>query len=296
MKIIVTLLGIICSAAVFSQNASETVIGEERLVIRGEENSGNASEAVAIINAIRTEVRTSNQKTGQKRGFTETDYKKLINKADEFMIFKQYDDAILLYKEILTEREDQYAKDRILEAEALRAKQQKEKEQLEKDEAIRLQAELVPSATNTNTISAYAVHFTGALMSDVSSLAQWTSEAFNIEDPYSDFLKPGRYSDIVRELKNSGAHTLDGIAIPEKTRLIIYENSDFTGAVLLDVTGPAIVNNSYRYGDKRFKHISSKLFHDSLQSRFPQSVRSWSTSNMHTWQKGSMEIKTEGVE
>ena len=102
MKIIVTLLGIICSVAVFSQNAPRTVIGEERVVIREEENSGNASEAVAIINAIRSEVRTSNLKTGPKRGFTETDYKKLINKADEFMVFKQYDDAIMLYKEILS--------------------------------------------------------------------------------------------------------------------------------------------------------------------------------------------------
>lgn len=292
MKIIVTLLGIICSAAVFSQSASQTVIGEERLVIREEGNFGNASEAVTIINAIRTEVRTSNQKTGQKRGFTETDYKKLINKADEFMIFKQYDDAILLYKEILTEREDQYAKDRILEAEALRAKQQKEKEQLEKDEAIRVQAKLASSGAN----SSYAVHFTGALMSDVSSSTKWTSEAFNRQDPYSDFLKPGRYSDLTQELKKSGAHTLDGIAIPENTRLIIYENSDFTGAVLLDITGPAIVNNVYRHWNKRFKNISSKQFHERLQSRLPQSVRSWSSTNMHTWLNGSVEIKIEGVE
>lgn len=292
MKIIVTLLGIICSAAVFSQNAPRTVVGEERLVIREEENSGNASEAVALINAIRSEVRTSAQEPGQKRGFTETDYKKLVNKADEFMIFKQYDDAVLLYKEILTEREDQYAKDRILEAEALRSKQQKEEEQLEKDEAIRVQAKLASSGAN----SSYAVHFTGALMSDVSSSAKWTTEAFNKEDPYSDFLKPGRYSDIITELKKSGAHTLDGIAVPEKTRLIIYENSDFTGAVLLDVTGPAIINNVFRYSNRRFKNISEKQFHDRLQSRFPQSVRSWSATNMHTWLDGSLEIRVEGME
>ena len=292
MKIIVTLLGIICSVAVFSQNAPRTVIGEERVVIREEENSGNASEAVAIINAIRSEVRTSNLKTGPKRGFTETDYKKLINTADEFMVFKQYDDAILLYKEILSEREDQYAKDRILEAEALRAKQQKEKEQLERDEAIRVQAKLASSGAN----SLYAVHFTGALMSDVSSSTKWTSEAFNRQDPYSDFLKPGRYSDLTQELEKSGAHTLDGIAIPEKTRLIIYENSDFTGAVLLDITGPAIVNNVFRHWNKRFRNISSKQFHERLQSRLPQSVRSWSSTNMHTWLNGSVEIKIEGVE
>jgi hypothetical protein len=295
MKRLVTLIGLICfSAVLFAQNEQQTVVGEERLVIGEERNSGNANEAVAIINAIRTEVRGGKQEPGKQRGFTDADYKKLIGKADEFMIYQKYDDALLLYKEILTEREDQYAKDRILEAEALRAKQQKENELLEKDEAIRLQAELASSVTNTN--SAYAVHFTGALMSDISSSTRWTSEAFNREDPYSDFLKPGRYSDILQELKKSVAHTLDGIAIPEKTRLIIYENSDFTGAVLLDVTGPAIVNNGYRHWNKRFKNISSKQFHDRLQSRFPQSVRSWSTTNMHTWLNGSMEIKIEGVE
>lgn len=292
MKTIVTLIAIICSSAVmFAQNGQRTVAGEERGGIREGGNSGNASEAVAIINAIRTEVRASTQETGRKRGFTETDYKKLIGKADEFMVFKQYEDALLLYKEILTEREDQYAKDRMLEAEALLAKQQKENEQLQKDEAIRAEAKRALSNKN----SEYAVHFTGALMSDVSSSAKWTSEAFNRQDPYSDFLKPGRYSDIITELKNSGAHTLDGIAIPENTRLIIYENSDFTGTVLLDVTGPAIINNVFRYSNRRFKNISEKQFHDRLQSRFPQSVRSWSATNMHTWLDGSMEIRIEGI-
>jgi hypothetical protein len=207
------------------------------------------------------------------------------------MLEQKYDNAILLYNEILKNKEDQYAKDRILEAQALRAKQlQKEKqtqEQQQKDEALRIEAELASS----ETYGTHTVHFTGALMSDVSSDTQWTTEAFNKKDPYSDFLQPGKYNDLSNTLKKSYGFTLDGIAVPANTRLIMYKDQDCQGEVLLDITGPAIVNNGWRISNKRFKDLSTKQFYEALQAYFPQHTRSWSKTNMHNWSKGSLEIR-----
>lgn len=298
MKVTITILGIICSSALtFAQNHQRTpsaspVFGNEPVAVRDVHSSNTVSEAVSIINTIRGGVNAATQETTSKRTLTEADYQALITKADDFMLQQKYDAAILLYEEILKDRDDSSAKDRILEAEALRSKKQKEDEQRKKDEILRAKAELALSDKHDKN----TVHFTGALMSDESSSKHWTSEAFNKKDPYSNFLQPGKYNDLVHDLQKAVDFTLDGIAIPANTRLIVYAKPNFTGEILLDVTGPAIVNNGYRISNKRFKELSSKQFHDALQSNFPQSVRSWSSTNMHTWLNGSMEILLEVVE
>ncbi|WP_430406282.1 hypothetical protein [Fluviicola sp.] len=293
MKLTSVIIGILCSSVLFAQQPQERTPGTEEVF--GNEQPvpvRDASEAVAVINSIRMGMKTATKETNPKRVYSEADYLTLTTKADDFMIQQKYDAAIQLYKEILKEREDSYAKDRILEAEALIEKQQKEEEIRKKDKMLYEKAELASS----NKLDKHTVHFTGALMSDVSSSKYWTSEAFNRKDPYSDFLQEGRYNDIAHDLQKSTDFTLDGIAIPANTRLIVYEKPNFTGEILLDVTGPAIVNNGYRISNKRFKELSSKQFYDALQSNFPQSVRSWSKTNMHTWLNGSMEIKTANEE
>lgn len=289
--ILITILLISTGNLSMAQNSGRTPgePGNDPVIIRDTRGSTSVSEAIAILTTIRAEInsRTGNSTTSKPSGLTESHYQTLITNADDFMIRRKYDDAILLYNEVLKNKDDQYAKDRILEAQALRAKQQKQEEQQKKDETLRAEAE----AASADTHSKHAVHFTGALMSDVSSDKAWTTEAFNRNDPYSDFLQPGRYNNLSADMKKAADFTLDGIAIPANTRLIVYEKPNCAGAILLDVTGPAIVNNGYRVSNRRFKALNTKQFKEELQACFPQPNRAWSETNMHDWTNGSIEIQ-----
>jgi hypothetical protein len=138
-------------------------------------------------------------------------------------------------------------------------------------------------------IDAHMVHFTGLVMSDMFNEGN-LSKAY-VMDKYSEFLKPGKYSNISTNLPNSVAFTFDGIAIPPKTRLIIYSGTNFTGSKLVDITGPAIINNNKWEFDERYTGANRKTYCPELQSTFPQNVRKWSNSNMHDWQNGSIEIQ-----
>lgn len=290
MKMTITILGILCTSILFGQR-TQPVLDQEPAEARDVRSSGNVSEAVAIINAVRSGVNAAT-KESSKRTFTEADYQKLTTKADEFMLNRKYTDAILLYKEILKEREDQSAKDRILEAEALRAKQEREEEQLRKDAALRAKAEFESSKLNELRV----VHLTGALISDMSSSSRWTSKALDMNDPHSSFLKLGKYNALTDVLRTAANFTLDGIAIPANTRLIVYKDQNCSGEILLDVTGPAIINN-YIYSEyDRYNFVNTKEFTPDLQPYFPQAVRSWSKTNMRDWVKGSMEVKVAGIE
>ncbi len=137
-------------------------------------------------------------------------------------------------------------------------------------------------------INAHIVHFTGLVMSDAYNEGN-LSKAY-VMDKYSEFLKPGKYNNINASLPNSVAYTFDGIAIPPKTRLVIYSGTNFTGSKLLDVTGPAIINNNKWEADERYIGANKKTYCPELQTTFPQSVRQWSKTNMHDWQSGSIEI------
>lgn len=284
MKSTITILGILYCSVLFGQR-TEQVPGEEPAEARDVQISGKVSEAVAIINAVRSGVNTATKETS-KRTFTEADYQKLATKADEFMLDRKYTDAILLYKEILKEREDQSARDRILEAEALRAKQVREEEQIKKDAALRAKAEFESSSFNEMRV----VHLTGALISDMSSASRWTSKALDMKDPHSSFLKLGKYNGLAEVLRTAINFTLDGIAIPANTRLIVYKEKNCSGEILLDVTGPAIINNYIYSENERYNFVNTKEFIPELQPYFPQAVRSWSTTNMRDWVKGSMEV------
>lgn len=294
MRVSITLLALISSSALtFAQNSGRTptdtpeAFENDPIIIR--DTKGNStSEAVAILNTLKTGVTVANGKN-ERSVFTESDYQKLVVNADNFMLERKYDNAILLYKKIAENRDDQYAEDRILEAEALRAKEQKEADQRKKDEILRAKAEFASS----NTYNKHIVHFTGALISDEFSSAKGTSKAFDKDDRYSNFLRPGKYNMLLHELQKSSYHTLDGIAIPANTRLIVYKNQNCSGEVLLDITGPAIVNNVIWSDSDPYRDVNTKDFNAELQPYFPQATRSWSATDMHSWSKGSMEIKVE---
>lgn len=185
------------------------------------------------------------------------EYQLLIDKADSLYKQLKFQEAVRVYKEALTKKDVQYPKDKIKEATADQDRWNK-------------------------------VHFSGLLISDIR-LDDQTSEVFS-KDPYSDYIKQGKYNLIQNLLIYSSYQTLDGIAVPANTRLVIYSEPNFKGIRLLDIVGPAIINNGIKKNTANAADIQSREFTTPLQFHFPQSVRIWSTSDMKSWVNGSMEI------
>lgn len=185
------------------------------------------------------------------------EYQLLIDKADSLYKQLNYPEAIAVYTEALTKKDVQYPKDKIKEATADQERWKK-------------------------------VHFSGLLISDTRQ-DDLSSGAFS-KDPYSDFVKPGKYNFISNSLIYSNYQTLDGIAVPENMRLVIYSEPNFKGTILLDIIGPAIINNGSKKSNADALDIQSREFTAPLQAHFPQSVRTWSVNDMKSWINGSMEI------
>jgi len=131
-------------------------------------------------------------------------------------------------------------------------------------------------------------HFSGALMND-HFITGWTSEAYVI-DAYSEYVGAGRYPSNNAAFPKAVSTTFDGIAIDKGTKVTIYSGNDFTGSVLYEKVGPAIINNSIYEGASQAASIM-EVWKEPLQSNFPLSVRSWSQSNMHTWSTGSLIVE-----
>jgi hypothetical protein len=240
-------------------------------------------------------------------------YIDLIGMGDTLYSHKNYTDAIIRYNEALRLKQEQYPRDQIAKAQAAIARQNRDPYQLMIDqadslftrmyyeeailrynEALTLKQEPYP---NTQIAKANAelerrkkVHFSGLIISDTRT--DGVSSQAHADDPFSDFLQPGRYASVYRALLYSNFRTLDGIAVPAGTRLVVYSERDFKGAVLLDVTGPAIVNNSRLQQDPPSAVAHTRTFTDRLQSDFPLTVRTWSATDMQQWINGSMEITT----
>ncbi len=115
----------------------------------------------------------------------------------------------------------------------------------------------------------------------------WVSEAYVI-DKYSDYVGAGHYPNSKTAFPNASQGTFDGIAIAAKTRVIIYSKTDFKGEILLDRTGPLIINNSKHRDSK--PTLSTKTYKEPLQSLFPQASREWSEVNMNDWSNGSIKV------
>jgi hypothetical protein len=74
---------------------------------------------------------------------------------------------------------------------------------------------------------------------------------------------------------------------------VVYSQPNLAGPVLLDVTGPAIVNNGIWESSEFYAVANTKNFSPDLQEIFPQNVRSYGssgTNNMSYWQQFSFEI------
>lgn len=115
------------------------------------------------------------------------------------------------------------------------------------------------------------------------------SEVYVI-DEFSEYVGAGSYSDNEKAFPKAVAQTFDGIAIDSGTRVIIYSQKNFKGEILLDKTGPAIINNIIWKEDDRYKNCNTETFKEPLQSNFPVSCREWSKEDMHKWSYGSLKV------
>jgi len=132
------------------------------------------------------------------------------------------------------------------------------------------------------------VHFSGLFMGGEYE-ENYISKIYQV-DNFSEYVGEGNYPSNKMAFPNSVASTFDGIAIDRGTRLIIYSKKNFKGRVLLDITGPAIINNVLHKFNAAVSHCNTDGFTGSLQQNYPQSVRHWSNSNMHDWSFGSCKI------
>ncbi len=131
-------------------------------------------------------------------------------------------------------------------------------------------------------------HFSGTLLADV-----YVDNHMSIiyqADKYGEYVGEGEYPNNAIAFPNAVAHTFDAIAVDKGTRVILYSQPNFQGRVLLDVTGPALINNVKWKTDSRIKNVNTKTLKGSLESLFPKSCRSWSSEDMNKWSKGSVKI------
>ncbi len=133
------------------------------------------------------------------------------------------------------------------------------------------------------------VHFSGGLMG--GKFDDVGISKIYVEDRLSEYVGSGHYPSNESAFPKAVRTTFDGIAIDKGTRLIIYSKPNFKGTILLDVTGPAIINNVKWKDDDSYKYCNTETYPSDLQANYPQSVRKWSSSNMETWSTGSCKIE-----
>lgn len=268
--------------------------------------------AYQIINAVSTLGREAvnaaqYKKSKKEQQEHEAEFMTAVQSGDSLFVREKYTEAVEQYNRALQFRQDDYVREQInrCNTESARITIQKyealldtadaQYTQLNYKKAIRyykaaleIRDEEYPRAkidlAQTKMERWKTVHFSSLLISD-SSINELSSQAYNV-DSYSNFIPQGKYPVI-------NQFYMEGIAIPDSTRLIIYSQPDYRGKVVLDIVGPAIVSNSTKKNDRISQEIQSKVFKGALQQIFPQAVRSWSLSDMHEWSKGSMEIRRE---
>ncbi len=252
------------------------------------------------------------KKTKQEQEQREAEFNAFVQQGDQFFDQGKYQEASEQYKQALSYNPLQYLRDQIARCDAELARISREEYQLLIDKADSLYTQLnFQQAIETYTKALAKkdvqypkdkikeakadqerwtkVHFSGLLISDRRE-DELSSRVYS-KDPYSDFIQPGKYAVINDFLVYSNYQTLDGIAVPANMRLVIYSEPNFKGTILLDVVGPAIINNVNKKNPSN-SDIQTREFIAPLQEKFPQSARTWSVNDMKLWVKGSMEIIT----
>ena len=132
------------------------------------------------------------------------------------------------------------------------------------------------------------VHFSGTLLSD-SKIQGHISKIYE-PDIYGEYVGDGRYANNQAAFPKAVKYTFDAIAVDKGTHLKVYSKPNFKGEVLLDVSGPYLVNNVKWKDEARIKGFITKDFSPEFEANYPKSCRHWSESNMNSWDFGSVVI------
>ena len=108
------------------------------------------------------------------------------------------------------------------------------------------------------------------------------------DDDFSDIAGPGEYKTAGEAFLQAtdSVHTIDSIAISKGTKLIFYSKENFEGDILFEGTGPILLYNGYTVPggvNPMGENVLKMEFKEPYQSEFPQSTRSLSDSDTHTW-------------
>tara|TARA_Y100001954_G_C15689443_1_gene541951 strand:+ start:74 stop:850 length:777 start_codon:yes stop_codon:yes gene_type:complete len=136
---------------------------------------------------------------------------------------------------------------------------------------------------------------TGRLVSDHFEIGL-SSKVYKVDD-CSEYVGEGKYMKNEHAFPKAVACTFDGIAIAKGTRVVIYSEENLQGDILLDQSGPALINN-IKFKGRVFSNnvtdsIMTKKFKGKWNQLFPPSCRKYSSSNMHNWVYGSLEVICE---
>jgi streptogramin lyase len=133
------------------------------------------------------------------------------------------------------------------------------------------------------TIDSFA-HMSGGLLSD-EFIDNFLDIIF-VKSEYGNIVPSGKYPSNRSAFPNAIDTTFDSLAIGKNVNIKVYSGPSFTGQLLLDQDGPALVMNIVRQAE--FPQIFEKFYSDPLLNNlFPQSRRFWSSSNMWDWADGS---------
>jgi len=131
-------------------------------------------------------------------------------------------------------------------------------------------------------------HFSGLLMAD-HTVSSWFSEVY-IVDRYSEYVGAGLYPSNNAAFPKAVASTFDSIAIDTGTKVTLYSKANFQGEILYEQVGPSLINNGI-WKDYSQAALAMQNWKEPLQSNYPQSVRKWSSTNMHDWSYGSIIVE-----
>ncbi len=116
-----------------------------------------------------------------------------------------------------------------------------------------------------------------------------TSCAFE-PDNVSVILEEGIYN-FQTDMKQIVDFTLDGFAVGEDTRLVIFAKENGYGKILFDTIGPLIINNLKFKSEAKYNFINTANWGGRLQKIFPPERRTWSPDSMNVYENGSVQIK-----
>jgi len=132
------------------------------------------------------------------------------------------------------------------------------------------------------------VHFSGTLLSDTK--VQGHISKIYEPDQYGEYVGDGRYLSNQIAFPKAVQYTFDAIAVDKGTHLKVYSKPNFQGEVLLDVSGPYLINNVKWKNDSRISDFQTRTFSPQFEANYPKSCRHWSNSNMNSWDFGSVII------